>query len=172
MVDLQQVAQHVGVVVTFLHLGDGDLLLVRQPLQGPHGRLERGLRGLVGAGLRLLEGLGEELHHGLEALGEGGAREAPVERPGQRHLLADGVRDGGQPHRHQVTHFLVTRAEAVLQLGDAPAHSVGDRPLANQQHRDDGQRCEQAPDHHLRYVMRHQFLLDEGGMVTRDRSAS
>ncbi|GAA3040960.1 hypothetical protein GCM10020000_19480 [Streptomyces olivoverticillatus] len=153
VVDLQQVAQHVGVVVPVLHVRDGQLLFVGEALEGAHGRLERGLGGLVSAGLGPVDGLGEVVHHGLEAVREVGAGQPVVERAGQRYRGPGGVRDGGQSHADQVPYLLVTRPDALFELVDAPAHSGGDRPLAHQQDRDGGQRDGQTPDHHLRYVM-------------------
>ncbi len=59
MVDLQEVLENVQIPVLLLHLGDGQLLLVGQTLEGPHGRLQRRLGAFLGTALRLGHGRGE-----------------------------------------------------------------------------------------------------------------
>ncbi|GDY57247.1 hypothetical protein SVIO_078700 [Streptomyces violaceusniger] len=156
VVDLQQVPQHIGVVVPLLHLGDGDLLLVGESLDGSHGRLERRLGGGVGARLRPVHRPGELLHDGVQTLREGRTGQLLVAQARQRAGLAQRVGDRGEAYVDEVAHLLVTGAQAVLERGVAPADSGGDLPLADQKHQDDEKRDGQTPAHRLRYVISHQ----------------
>nr|WP_246623091.1 hypothetical protein [Streptomyces solisilvae] len=156
VVDLQQVPQHIGVVVPLLHLGDGHLLFVGEPLDGAHRRLERRFGGGVSPCLCPVHRPGELLHDGVQALREGRPGQLLVPQPRQRSWLAQRVRDRGEAHIDEVLHLLVAGPQAVLQSGVAPADSGGDLPLAYQKHQDDEERDGQTPAHRLRYVISHQ----------------
>ncbi len=173
VVDLQQVAEHVGVVVPVLHVGDGQLLLVGEPLEGAHRRLQGRLGGLLGACFGPVPGLAEEVHHGLEAVRVRGAGEPLVEQAGRGHRLVRGVLDRGEPDRRQMVDLLVPGPQAALQGGGALTDARGDLPLAHQQDEGHHQGRRQAPDHRRRYVISHQFLRNKRDMsIWRDGSAS
>ncbi len=156
VVDLQQVPQHIGVVVPLLHLGDEDLLFVRESLDGAHRRLERRLGGCLGPCLRLVHRAGELLHDGVQALREGRTGQLLVPQARQRAGLAQRVRDRREAYVDEVLHLLVTGPQAVLERGAAPADARGDPALADQEHQDDEKRDGQTPAHRLRYVISHQ----------------
>ncbi|BBJ40421.1 hypothetical protein SSPO_031390 [Streptomyces antimycoticus] len=156
VVDLQQIPQHIGVVVPLLHLGDRHLLLVGESLDGSHGRLERRLGGGVGPRLCLVHRTGELFHDGVQALREGRTGQFLVPQARQRAWLAQHIGDRGKAYVDEVLHLLVTGAQAVLESGVAPADSGGDLPLADQKHQDDEKRGGQTPAHRLRYVISHQ----------------
>lgn len=156
MVDFEEVAQHVGVVVPVLHLGDGHLLLVGEGLDRAHRRLEGGLGGLVGAGLRVLDGAGEAGQHLVQALAELRVGELGVERSDARQVLAGTVRQGRQPDRDQMAQLLLPGPHAVGQDGVPAALPPADPVLAQQEYGGGEQGRGQGPGHRLRYRFGHE----------------
>ncbi|MDX2876538.1 hypothetical protein PV366_23065 [Streptomyces ipomoeae] len=156
VVDFEEVAQHVGVVVPVLHLGDGDLLLVGEGLKGAHRRLEGGLGGLVGAGPRVFDGAGEAGQHLLQASAELRLGEPGVERSDAGEGSAGVVGERRQPDRDQVPQLLLTGPHPVGQLGVAPALPPGDAVLAQQEYGGDEQGRGQGPGHRRRYLIGHE----------------
>lgn len=159
VVDFEKVAQHVGVVVPVLHLGDGHLLLVGEGLDRAHGRLESGLGGLVGADLGVLDGAGEAGEHLVEALAELRLGEPAVERSDAGHALAGVVGEGRQADRDQMAQFLLPGPHVVGEDGVPSALPPGDPVLAQQEYGGGEQgRC-QGPGHRLRYRFGHEVQV-------------
>ncbi|WUH43527.1 hypothetical protein OHO27_00590 [Streptomyces sp. NBC_00443] len=172
VVDFEQVAQHAGVVVPVLHLGDGHLLFVGQGLDGAHRRLQGGLRRLVCAQPGVLDGAGEPLHNSVEALRELRVGEPGVEQTDGRELLVGRVLQGRQPGGDEVPQFLLPCPKAVPQFGVPSALPRADAAFAHQQHGHGEQAHGQAPDHRLRYLFRHQVLTASGGRRAHDGSGA
>ncbi|GEC05223.1 hypothetical protein SSP24_28780 [Streptomyces spinoverrucosus] len=91
VVDSEQVAQDVGVVVPVLHLGDGHLLFVGLGLDGAHRRLQGGLRRLVGARPGVLDRVGEPFQDTVETFRELRVGQPVVEQTDGRDLLVGRV---------------------------------------------------------------------------------
>jgi hypothetical protein len=159
VVDFEEVAQHVGVVVPVLHLGDGDLLFVGEGLEGAHGRLEGGLGGLVGTGPRVFDGPGETGQHLVEALAEVRVGEPLVERSDGRDGAAGGVGEGRQADRDQMAQLLLPGPHVVGQDGVSAALPPGDPPLAQQEHGGGEQGGCERPAHRLRYRFGHEVRV-------------
>jgi hypothetical protein len=158
VVDFEQVTQHVGVVVPVLHFRDGHLLFVGQGLDGAHRRLQSGLRGLVGARLRVLDGRGEPVQDVVETDREVRAGEAGVERIGPRGRPVGRVLHRREPDREEVAKFRVPRPQAMSQFRVPRALASGDAALTHEQHGDGEQAKSQAPGHGLRYLIGHGVL--------------
>ncbi len=167
VVDLQQVAQHVGVVVAVLHVRDGELLLVGQALQRADGALERGLGGLVGAapgppggGRALLQDAPQVLREvrsgqppvGGDGVGGRAGRQSGVGAvvPGCDRRQVDGGQQAG---------FLVPCADGLLQVADPLAEDAAPPPLPDQERDEDEGGGRQEPRGSVRYVWGHQILV-------------
>ncbi|WP_060888903.1 hypothetical protein [Streptomyces scabiei] len=155
VVDFEEVAQHVGVVVPVLHLGDGDLLLVGEGLDRAHGRLEGGLGRPVRTGARVLDGPGEAGQHLVEALAELRVGEPRVERSDGGDGPAGRVGEGRQTDRDQMAQLLLPGPQVLGQGGVPRALPPGDPPLAQQEHSGGEEGGRQRPGHRLRYRFGH-----------------
>ncbi|CAG7637797.1 hypothetical protein SBRY_30160 [Actinacidiphila bryophytorum] len=167
VVDLHQVLQHVRAVVPVLHVGDGQLLLVRQRLDRAHRRLEGGLGRLVGPHPGLLDGADEAVHHQVHALAVRRARQplVPQALPG----AAAAQLHGRQPDVDQMGDLGLADPDVRL----AAAHLLlgGGEPFAEpgrggglpHPHRDGRDRDDRdRPEHRSRYVTSHQILTNSG----------
>ncbi|MBD2894439.1 hypothetical protein amrb99_33640 [Actinomadura sp. RB99] len=134
VVDAEQAVEHVGVVVPLLHRGDGELLLVGEALHGAHHRAEGRLGGLVGPRPDPVGGPGEQVHHRLQGLAEGGRLAGEVvQGAGDAHArVVERVHQLGQPDIGEVPQLLVAQFDAGREGGVLVAELGGQPPLARQ----------------------------------------
>ncbi|MET7439412.1 hypothetical protein [Streptomyces sp. NPDC005568] len=161
VVDAEQVAEDVRVVVPVLHRGDGGLLLVGEVEECARRLPEDGTGAAVRARPGLSERGGEPLQHAVEARRETGAGEARVEGPGVHEGAggagrrgrtgrcgpvgrggpgtSPGLRQGlgpRQAHRDQVPYLFLPGPQALREPGGAVA-VVGGGPA--QAYEEEGQ---------------------------------
>ncbi|MCQ0005153.1 hypothetical protein LUX73_10975 [Actinomadura madurae] len=135
MVDAEQALQDVRVVVAFLHVGDGELLLVGEALHGAHHRPQRRLRRQVGPFPDARGGPGEQVDHRLQRLPVGGGLAAEVvQRPGDvQPRVVQGLHELGQPDVRQVPQLLLAQVQAAGQDGVLLAELGRRLPFADEQ---------------------------------------